>query len=87
MNEVLLFSTVISPVILGLVELCKRTINIKATYIPLVAFVVGLIVGFISQPFTELDLVLRLWSGGLAGLSATGLFEMMNNRNKEKGGF
>jgi len=27
-------------------------------------------------PFTEMGLVLRLWAGGLAGLSATGLFEL-----------
>jgi hypothetical protein len=29
-----------------------------------------------------MELVLRLWSGGLAGLSATGLFELaFNKRN------
>lgn len=84
MQEILILATVISPIILGLVELVKKTANVHPNYIPLVSLFVGLLVGFIAQPFTELDLVLRLWAGGLAGLSATGLFEMVNSRpNKE----
>jgi len=43
---------------------------------------VGIFIGFAASLFTDLDLVLRLWVGGLAGLSATGLFEL---RNKNEG--
>ena len=39
---------------------------------------VGIFIGFAASLFTDLDLVLRLWVGGLAGLSATGLFELGN---------
>lgn len=81
MQEVLLFATVVAPIILALVELVKKTVRFPATYVPAVAVVVGLLVGFAAQPFTELDLVLRLWAGGLAGLSATGLFEMITDSN------
>ncbi|TQR21782.1 holin [Psychrobacillus vulpis] len=81
MTEVLIFATVIAPIILGVVELIKRTGPIKKNYIPLIAFVVGIFIGFAAQPFTDLDLVLRLWAGGLAGLSATGLFELGNDRS------
>lgn len=78
MQEVLVFATVISPIILALVEVLKRSFTtIPATYVPLVSIVVGLLVGYASVPFTDLDLVLRLWAGGLAGLSATGLFELV----------
>lgn len=80
MQEVLLFATIIAPVVLGVTELFKKTFNVKVTYIPMVAVVVGLLVGLASQPFTELDLYLRLWAGGLSGLSATGLFELAKNR-------
>lgn len=76
MQEVLIFATIISPVILGLVELIKQTVNFPRNLVPLVALVVGLLVGFAGQPFTDLDLTLRLWAGGLAGLAATGLFEL-----------
>ena len=47
---------------------------------PILAFAVGLLVGFIATPFTTLDITYRLWAGGFAGLSATGLFELINQR-------
>ena len=83
MQEILIFATILSPVILGLVELVKRTASIPVNYIPLVSLIVGLLVGFVGQIFTDLDLVHRLWAGGLAGLAATGLFELVNDRKKE----
>lgn len=87
MQDVLLFASVIAPIIFALVELIKRTVTFPKNYVPLIALVIGLAVGFAAQPFTDLDLVLRLWSGALAGLSATGLFELFNKREGEtKGG-
>lgn len=77
MTEVLVFATVLAPVILALVELVKKTVKFPKNYVPLVAFILGMLVGLAAQPFTELDLVLRLWAGGLAGLSATGAFELV----------
>lgn len=76
MEEILIFATVLAPIILALVELIKRTVNVKNNLIPLTALVVGLIIGVIAIPFTDLDIVYRLWAGGLSGLSAVGLFEL-----------
>jgi hypothetical protein len=81
MHEVLLFSTVIAPIILALVQVFKQTVIVKNNYVPLIAVVIGIAVGYAAQPFTELGLVSRLWAGGLAGLSATGLFEMVTTTN------
>lgn len=80
MSEVLVFATIISPVILALVNMVKGAFPIPKNLIPLAALVLGLVVGFAAQPFTELDLTLRLWAGGLAGLAATGLFELVTPR-------
>ncbi len=78
MQEVLVFATIIAPIILALVELVKQTVNFPKNYIPLVAVILGLAVGVAAQPFTGLGLVLHLWAGGLAGLSATGLFQFVS---------
>lgn len=78
MTNLLIFATILAPIILAVVELIKRTAPIKKNYIPLIAFAVGVFIGFAASPFTDLDIVLRLWAGGLAGLSATGLFELGN---------
>lgn len=84
MTAVLLFASVIVPIVLGVVELIKRSVSEKLNknLIPLIAFAVGIFIGFAGQPFTDLDLVLRLWSGALAGLASTGLFELGNDRNE-----
>ncbi|WP_342538323.1 holin [Sporosarcina sp. FSL K6-1540] len=76
MTDVLIFAVILAPIILAMVELIKRTSPIKNNLLPLTAFVVGLLIGFIAWPFTDLEVVMRLWAGGLAGLSATGLYEL-----------
>jgi len=84
MAAVLLFATVIVPIVLGVVELIKRSVSEKLNknLIPLIAFAVGIFIGFAAQPFTDLDLVMRIWAGALAGLASTGLFELGNERNE-----
>jgi len=84
MTAVLLFATVIVPIVLGVVELIKQSAyeTLNKNLIPLIAFAVGIFIGFAGQPFTDLDLVMRIWSGALAGLASTGLFELGNDRNE-----
>lgn len=85
-NETLVFATVLGPIILALVELTKRTINYPKNYIPLVAVIIGVLVGATTGRFTELDIVLRIWAGIIGGLSATGLFELIKpNYGNTKG--
>lgn len=81
MEAVLLFATILSPVVAALVELIKQTVNVKKNYLPLIALVIGLLVSFVAYPFTDMELVLRLWSGGFAGLAATGLYELTTKRD------
>lgn len=76
MTEVLAFAIILLPIVLAVTELIKRTTQVNKQLLPLTAFVVGLFIGFIAWPFTDLEWALRLWAGGLAGLSATGLFEL-----------
>ncbi|MDZ5712231.1 holin [Jeotgalibacillus haloalkalitolerans] len=80
MRQTLSFGTVLLPIILALVEGAKKSFPIKKNLIPTLAVVIGLFIGFAASPFTDLDVTLRLWAGGLAGLSATGLFEVFNIR-------
>lgn len=84
LNNVLAFASVLAVFVLALVQLVKTTINLPKNIIPLIGVVIGILVGAVASPFTNLDLVLRLWAGGLAGLSATGLFEL--GFNKRDGG-
>ena len=80
MNEVLVFTTLLSPIILMLTELLKKTFNVPANYVPLMSLVIGAIVGLATFPFTEMDFTLRLWSGIIAGLGGTGIYEVFKDR-------
>ncbi|APC50259.1 holin [Virgibacillus halodenitrificans] len=81
MQQVLIFATLIVPAVIGLVELVKRTVSVKKNIVPAISFIIGLIIGTAAYPFTDMELVLRLWAGGFAGLSGTGLFELIKKRN------
>lgn len=83
MEQVLIFATIVSPIILALVELIKKTMVIKVNYIPAIALFIGLTVGFLAYPFTDLAMDLRLWAGAIGGLAATGLFELGSKRTGE----
>ncbi len=78
--DVLAFASVLVVFVLAGVQLVKQTVNVPKNIMPLIGLAIGLVIGFVSVPFTDLNLTLRLWAGGLAGLSATGLFELAFNK-------
>jgi hypothetical protein len=82
MQEVLIFATVVMPIATGLTEVVKRAISVNKKYVPAVSVVVGIVVGAAAIPLTDIDFVARLWGGGLAGLSATGLYELAFQKKK-----
>lgn len=86
MDEILLFATVLAPVIIALTELVKRSYELEKRFIPLIALVIGLVVGGLATNFGDIDLVTRLWAGGIAGLSASGLFKLATKKDKEEKG-
>lgn len=77
LDDVMAFASVLAIFVLALVQLVKKSIKLPRNAVPVVGFVIGLLTGAAAYPFTELDIALRLWAGGLAGLSATGLFELV----------
>lgn len=80
LTNMLAFASVLSVFVLALVQLVKVTVDIPKNWIPFIGLVIGMLVGAAAYPFTDMELVLRLWAGGLAGLSATGLFELAFNQ-------
>lgn len=80
MLDVLILATILLPIIVAVVELAKKVVNIKKNYVPLIAVVLAVMIAAAAYPFTELNLVMRLWAGLLAGLASTGLFEITKYR-------
>ncbi|WP_019911245.1 holin [Paenibacillus sp. HW567] len=82
LNNVLAFASVLAVFVMALVQLVKNSVKIPRNLVPAVGLIIGLFVGAVAYPFTDMNLVLRLWAGGLAGLSATGLFELAFNKRE-----
>lgn len=82
LNSVLAFASVLAVFVMALVQLVKNSIELPRNIVPVVGLAIGLLVGAVAYPFTDMNLILRLWAGGLAGLSATGLFELAFNKRE-----
>jgi len=80
MMDVLAFASFLAVFVMAFVQLVKNLVNIPRNFVPLVGLFIGLLIGLASYPFTDMAVTLRLWAGGLAGLSATGLFELAFNK-------
>lgn len=80
MTAILLLASIIAPITLGVIEVIKQAFNVKKNILPLLGIIVGLAIGFLAAPISDIDLYLRLWAGALSGLSASGLYELTSRR-------
>ena len=76
MQQVLIFTSILAPIVAAAVQVVKQTVPIPNNILPILSLVIGLGVGSVAFPFTDMDLVLRLWAGAFAGLGGTGLYEL-----------
>ncbi len=80
MQQVLIFTTILAPIVAALVQVVKQSVTLPNNVLPILSLVIGLAVGSVAFPFTDMDLVLRLWAGAFAGLGGTGLYELVAKR-------
>ncbi|KQU19220.1 holin [Bacillus sp. Leaf13] len=80
MQQVLIFTTILAPIVAAVVQVVKQTVNLPNNALPILSLVIGLGVGSVAFPFTDMDIVLRLWAGAFAGLGGTGLYELIAKR-------
>lgn len=78
MVEILAMATTIAPVTWGMLQAIKTATKVNKRYIPLMAVVIGVVLGIIAT-FLDVDITLRMWAGGISGLASVGLFELGKN--------
>jgi len=81
MTEILAMATVIAPITWGVLQVVKHATKVNKRYIPLLALIVGVVLGLIAT-FLDADITIRMWAGGISGLASTGLFELGKNTIK-----
>lgn len=82
LTQLLMVASVIAPIVTALLEVAKKTFSLPKNYLPLIAMILGIFVGFLVSISFELEVSTAhlLWAGGLAGLTSVGLFELGNKR-------
>lgn len=80
MNEILTFATFLLPIVTAMTQMVKKLVTVPKKTVPAVAFFLGILIGLAAAPLTDADWLSRCWSGGLAGLSSTGLYELAFNK-------
>jgi len=78
MQEILMIATIVAPITTALVEAVKKGLKPNERIMPLVAVVIGILLGAAAY-FVDAEIGMRLWAGGISGLAATGLFELGKN--------
>lgn len=75
MVEILAIATLIAPVTAGVVQAVKKATNVNKRYLPIMAMVVGILLGAAAF-FVDVGIGERIWAGGISGLASVGLFEL-----------
>ncbi|MEJ7218737.1 holin [Staphylococcus gallinarum] len=91
MEQIIAFAGVIAIITGGIVSVIKKANFVPKNYLPVVAMVIGAVIGglsvFIPELVTGLSFGGRLLAGLISGLMATGIWETFKNRqgvNTEK---
>ncbi|MFD4815078.1 hypothetical protein [Peribacillus butanolivorans] len=59
MQQVLISTTILAPIVAAVVQVVKQTVNLPNNALPILSLVIGLGVGSVAFPFTDMDIVLR----------------------------
>ncbi|MEA0552976.1 hypothetical protein U1P98_04530 [Lysinibacillus irui] len=70
-------------IVLAVAEVLKKTINLNTQYMPITSVVVGIFIGLVLWPLVEYPLYVMLISGFIAGLTASGTFDLLKAAKKE----
>ena len=82
MVQVLNLASGVAVISMILIQLLKKTApdfdkgGSKVRFLPLISILIGLVIGALVYPFTDLEITLRLWSGFFAGAGASGLYDL-----------
>ena len=75
MEQAIIVSTLLAPVITGLIQIIKQSNKVNNQYLPLVAIVVGVAFGGIDAYLFNEVLPDYLIGGLIAGLGAVGIYQ------------
>jgi len=83
LTNIYMIAAIMVAIVLAVAEVLKRTFKINTQYMPITSVVIGIFVGIICWPLSEYPLYMMLMAGFIAGLTASGTFDLMKAAKKE----
>jgi len=82
LTNIFMIAMVMVAIVLAVAEVLKRTFNINTQYMPITSVVIGIFIGFVFWPLSENPLYMMLIAGFIAGLTASGTFDILKASKK-----
>jgi len=61
----------------------KKTFKLNTQYMPITSVVIGIFIGLVMWPLSEYPVYVMLMAGFIAGLTASGTFDLLKAAKKE----
>ncbi len=83
LTNIFMIAMVMVAIVLAVTEVLKKTFNLNTQYMPITSVVIGIFIGLVLWPLSEYPLYVMLMAGFIAGLTASGTFDVLKAAKKE----
>lgn len=83
LTNIFTVAAIMVAIILAVAEVLKKTFNLNTQYMPITSVVIGIFIGLVLWPLSEYPMYVMLMSGFIAGLTASGTFDLLKAAKKE----
>ena len=77
LTNIFMIAMMMVAIVLAVAEVLKKTFKLNAQYMPITSVVIGIFIGLVLWPLAEFPLYVMLISGFIAGLTASGTFDLI----------
>jgi len=83
LTNIFMIAMVMVAIVLAVAEVLKKTFNLNTQYMPITSVVIGIFIGLVLWPLSEYPVYIMLIAGFIAGLTASGTFDLLKAAKKE----
>lgn len=83
LTNIFMIAMVMVAIVLAVAEVLKKTFNLNTQYMPITSVVIGIFIGLVLCPLSVYPVYVMLIAGFIAGLTASGTFDLLKAAKKE----
>lgn len=83
LTNIFTVAAIMVAIVLAVAEVLKKTFKLNTQYMPITSVVIGIFLGLVLWPLSEYPVYVMLMAGFIAGLTASGTFDLLKAAKKE----